>query len=194
MSIEYELKYAATAEALEAIENALGGGFVSISMETTYFDTPEGDLSARRWTLRRRMENGVPVCTLKTPAGDLGRGEWECQCGRIEEAVPELCKLSGQTDLALLLDRGLTPICGARFQRQAKAVETGGTVVEVALDSGVLMGGGTEAPLCEVEVELKSGSREEAVLYAALLARQFDLRPEPKSKFIRALELAQRNR
>ena len=190
MAIEYELKYAASPDAQAAVLEALGGGFARISMETTYYDTPGGDLSARRWTLRRRLENGVAVCTLKTPAGELGRGEWELRCGSIEEAVPELCKLSDQPELASLLANGLTPICGAKFTRLAKNVDLGTAVVEIALDSGVLLGGGRETPLCEVEVELKSGSREEAALYAAVLAKNHGLTPEKKSKFRRALALA----
>lgn len=191
MAIEYELKFAANLKAQAAIAEALGGGFTEISMETTYYDTPGGTLSARHWTLRRRLENGVSVCTLKTPAGALGRGEWEIHCGNIKDAVPELCKLSEQSDLEPLLAQGLIPICGAKFTRQAKTEEIDGAVVEIALDCGVLLGGGKEIPLCEVEVELKSGSREEAALYAAILAKKFSLTPEKKSKFRRALALAQ---
>lgn len=190
MGIEYELKYAAGAEAQAAILEALGGGFTEISMETTYYDTPAGALSARRWTLRRRLENGRPVCTLKTPAGKLGRGEWETTHDRIEDAVPELCKFSDQPDLVVMLT-DLVPICGAKFTRLAKTVDIGGTVVEIALDKGVLLGGGREEPLCEVEVELKSGSMEAADRFAASLAAQFALSPEKKSKFRRALALAQ---
>jgi inorganic triphosphatase YgiF len=61
----------------------------------------------------------------------------------------------------------------------------------LALDSGVLIGGGRETPLCEVELELKEGNQEAMVLYARILAAKFGLVPERKSKFRRALELAQ---
>ena len=57
MGREFELKYAATEQIQEAVA-AKYGDFHTITMETTYFDTPHGDLAAQRITLRRRMENG----------------------------------------------------------------------------------------------------------------------------------------
>ena len=68
MGREIELKYAALSPQQEALRAAFPGSWQSIAMETTYYDTPAGELSARRITLRRRMENGVSVCTVKTPA------------------------------------------------------------------------------------------------------------------------------
>ena len=63
--------------------------------------------------------------------------------------------------------------------------------VELALDEGVLSGGSREVPLCEVEVELKSGSREAAVIYATQLAVAYGLKQEKGSKFRRAKALAE---
>ena len=80
-------------------------------------------------------------------------------------------------------------MCGARFTRQASIVEVEGTVLEVALDKGILFAGNKEIPLCEVEIELKEGSREQAAAYALALAHQHGLQPEPQSKFKRALSL-----
>jgi inorganic triphosphatase YgiF len=62
--------------------------------------------------------------------------------------------------------------------------------VEIALDLGVLRGGEKEIPLCEVEVELKSGSQDAAVAFAEALAEKYALVPEPKSKFARAAALS----
>lgn len=191
MGREFELKFAASEEQQQAIRNALGDGFQTIAMETTYYDTPDHRLSAVRYTLRRRMENGVAVCTVKTPADARGRGEWECRCDRIEDSVPELCKLGAPEDLRRWTEGGLIPICGARFTRLAKTVETHGTVLELALDTGKLLSGSREEALCEVEVELKSGTEEAAMAYAAELAGRFGLTPEKKSKFRRALALAE---
>ena len=190
MGIEFELKYAAAPETQAQIRAFLGEDFREYAMETTYYDTPGGALSARHWTLRRRLENGLSVCTLKTPAGDMGRGEWDCEADSIEEAIPILCKLSGQTELAALTAHGVTPTCGARFTRLAWSVEWNGSELEVSLDAGVLTGGGSALPLCEVEVELKSGAREDAVSFANMLAEKSPLTPEPRSKFRRALDLA----
>lgn len=187
MGYEFELKFRATEEAQQAI--AGNGIWHTVTMETTYYDTPSGALSRRHYTLRRRLENGVSVCTLKTPAGELGRGEWETACDTIEAAIPELCKLGSPTELPALVQEGLIPVCGARFTRRASAVVVEDTEVEIALDKGVLFAGDREIPLCEVEVELKEGSREQAAAYALALAHQYGLAPEPASKFKRALAL-----
>ena len=190
MAPAFELKYAATAANLEAIRAAVPGQYDTISMETTYYDTPGHDLSARKWTLRRRLENGVSVCTLKTPASGSSRNEWEVECDSIETAIPELCKLSGLALLAELTAAGVKPVCGARFTRLACQVAPEGAEAEIALDAGVLFGGGRELAFAEVEAELKSGSEAAVVAWAQELERRFDLKPEPKSKFRRALDLA----
>lgn len=189
MGIEFELKFRATPKQRDAIRANVPGQEAVFTMETTYYDTADGALSNLHYTLRQRMENGCSVCTLKTPAGDLGRGEFEVECPDIETAIPVLCKLSGLTDLPSLTASGVIPVCGARFTRIAKTVTLDNCTVELALDQGVLTGGDKEIPLCEVEVELKSGSREVARMYAAALATTYGLTPEQHSKFRRALAL-----
>ena len=189
MGREFELKFSATPRQQAALASRFGE-FSVIAMETTYYDTRERALSDRRITLRRRLENGRSVCTLKTPIDDLGRGEWEVEREEISQAIDELCKLSQWDGLPQLLASGVEPVCGACFTRQAKTLVLESCTVELALDSGVLLGGGKQIPLCEVEVELKSGSEEAAVDFAKDLSREFGLKPEKKSKFRRALALA----
>ena len=65
-----------------------------------------------------------------------------------------------------------------------------GLTVELALDQGILLGGGKTVPLCEVEVELKSGTRQAADAFARYIAVRFGLVPESGSKFRRALALS----
>lgn len=190
MAIEFELKFAAEPAQQEAIRQAFGLEYQTIQMQTTYFDTADHALSDRHITLRRRMENGRSVCTVKTPVSGLGRGEWECLCDNIEDAIPMLCKLGASRELLILTAPGVVPICGARFTRQAGLLEHLGAQLELALDSGVLYGGKRETDLCEIEVELKSGQPEAAIAFAEELASRFGLKPEKKSKFRRALALA----
>ena len=89
MGKEFELKYAATAAQLEILKNRYPQ-FRPIAMETTYYDNAAGDFSRLKWTFRRRMENGVSVCTVKTPVSGYGRGEWECECEEIHAAIDRL--------------------------------------------------------------------------------------------------------
>ena len=191
MGSEYELKYRADQESLRSIFTTFPARWQTISMETTYYDTPSHSLSRRRWTLRRRMENDRSVCTLKTPGTGMERGEWEVNADSIENAVSELCKLGAPQELSDLCKEGLVVSCGARFTRRAGTFTLRDSVMELALDEGVLLGGGREIPLCELEVEHKEGSREEMERFAAELASLYNLQPEEKSKFARALALCE---
>ena len=190
MGSEYELKYRADRESLSSIFTTFPARWQTIAMETTYYDTPSHSLSQRRWTLRRRMENNVSVCTLKTPGKGLERGEWEVACDSIEAAISELCKLGAPAELSDLCKEELVVSCGARFTRRAGTFTLRDCVMEIALDEGVLLGAGKELPLVELEVELKEGSRESMGRFAAELAALYGLQPEEKSKFARALALA----
>ena len=186
MGREFELKYRAQGEVLARIREALGG-FAPMAMETVYYDTPERTLSAKHWTLRQRMENGIRVCTLKTPAPGGAREEWEVVDAGLADALPRLASLSGK-DLAF---PDLQPLCGARFTRLRKLEAHDGCTVEIALDQGILTGGNRELPFAELEVELKEGSEEAAIRFAEELAAKYGLTPEKKSKFARARALAE---
>ena len=190
MGSEYELKYRADLESLRSIFTTFPARWQTISMETTYYDTPSRSLSQRRWTLRCRIENHVRVCTLKTPAGPIARGEYELRCDAVVKAVFELCKLAGLPELATAASSGLTAVCAARFTRKTQLLTYPEFTAELALDSGMLIGGGKEIPLCEVELELKTGSSNALCDFAAQLAAEFSLVAEQRSKFRRALDLA----
>lgn len=189
MGIEYERKFRATESVLEEIRNAFSEEEQVYKMETTYYDAPDKALSDRWYTLRRRMENDRCVCTLKAPVSQRGRGEWEVDCDDIEKAILELCKLGAPKDLILLTRGGVMPICGAKFTRIAKTLVLENCTVELALDKGILFGGGKEIPLCEVEVELKDGTTDSCDAFARTLADRFSLEKEEHSKFRRALAL-----
>ena len=189
MGVEFELKFLAEESVFEELKKE-SDCWVTYDMATTYYDTPDGQCSQRYWTLRRRFENGLSVCTLKTPAGDQGRNEFETECDDIQTALPILCANGAPAELLDMTAGGIVEVCGAKFRRLAGRVNVNGTEVELALDKGVLTGGGKELPFVEVEVELKSGDPDTAVAYAKALAHQFHLRPECKSKYKRALDLS----
>lgn len=191
MAIEYELKFRATEAVLADLRQAYPEAGQKFQMETTYYDTPSRSLSARHYTLRRRMENDLSICTLKSPAAGYGRQELEVECARMEDAIPILCTMGAPADFSELVTEGIAPVCGAKFTRLAIPVSIENCGVELALDSGILTGGGKVQPLCEVEVELKSGSKDAAEQFALALAAIYGLEIEKHSKFRRALALAQ---
>ena len=156
MGREYELKYQASPDIIAAI-HAKFGEFTRISMETTYYDTEDLALRKRKWTLRQRLENGRAVCTVKTPLPDGSRGEWETENPDLAAGARQLCKIGAPEEILNYVNRGVAPFCGAKFTRLAKAIPRPGGRVELALDEGILLGGGRELPFAEVEVELKDG-------------------------------------
>ena len=185
MGRELELKYRADAAQFAAIREAFGP-FRDITMETTYYDTPDRRLAAKRVTLRRRYENGTAVYAMKTYLPDGSHGEWETEAAAFPEAMEKLRGLGapGIPDTCRL-----EAICGAAFTRSYALLEVEGGKVELALDLGVLTGSGKVIPLREVELELKEGPDEALLTFGPAFAARFGLTIEHLSKFARARAL-----
>ena len=191
MGRELELKFAASSETLDAMEEKYAP-LTPITMHTRYFDTPHQAFRKRRWTLRLRLENGRPICTLKTRLSDGSRGEYETESGDIVSAIPVLLEQGAPAELEELAREGLEEVCGARFTRLARIIDVPGGQVELALDRGEFTGGGRTLPFTEAEAELKAGPDEVLARFGRTLAEEFSLREEPRSKIQRAMALAEK--
>lgn len=189
MGRELELKFAASSKTLDAMEEKYAP-LTPITMRTRYFDTPHQAFRERRWTLRLRLENGRPICTLKTRLSDGSRGEFETESGDIVSAIPALLEQGAPAELEELAREGLEEVCGARFTRLARIIDVPGGQVELALDRGEFTGGGRTLPFTEAEAELKAGPDEVLARFGRALAEEFSLREEPRSKIQRAMALA----
>ena len=144
MAIEYELKFQATPERQQAVLAAVAGQECEYSMQTVYYDTPDGALSAKKYTLRKRRENDTYVCTLKTPEKGNGRGEWELPCREIGDALSPLVALGAPEELLQLTQGGVQEICGAKFKRltMSEVLEEG--ILELEYDLADLTEAGIE--------------------------------------------------
>lgn len=191
MGRELELKFAASSETLDAMEEKYAP-LTPITMHTRYFDTPHQAFRERRWTLRLRLENGRPICTLKTRLSDGSRGEYETESGDIVSAIPVLLEQGAPAELEELAREGLEEVCGARFTRLVRIIDVPGGQVELALDRGEFTGGGRTLPFTEAEAELKAGPDEVLARFGRALAEEFSLREEPRSKIQRAMALAEK--
>ena len=191
MGRELELKFAASSETLDAMEEKYAP-LTPVTMHTRYFDTPHQAFRERRWTLRLRLENGRPICTLKTRLSDGSRGEYETESGDIVSAIPALLEQGAPAELEELAREGLEEVCGARFTRLARIIDVPGGQVELALDRGEFTGGGRTLPFTEAEAELKAGPDEVLARFGRALAEEFSLREEPRSKIQRAMALAEK--
>ena len=196
MGKEIEIKLAAAdAAALERVradarvDAARAGAWQEIRMVTEYLDTPGREIAARKWTLRRRTENGEAVYTMKTPGDGYARGEWESRKEGLHEAVRELVRLGAPEELTALAARGVSRTCGVEFLRRTAELTLDGTRCALCLDDGVLLGAARRRPFCEVELELTEGEAGPMLAFAAYLQETYALREERKSKFVRAAEL-----
>ncbi len=159
-----------------------------IRMKTFYYDTPEGLLRRRRWTLRIRQENDRLVLTCKTPGEGRSRGEWELV--RMSEApypTPEelkaLCETGAPEELTALTE--LQTVCGAEFTRKCAVLTLPDARIELAADAGALFGPRTREPFFELELELKDGNAARL----PELAETAGLPEEHRSKQARAMDL-----
>ena len=188
MGREWERKYAASEDVQQTILNdpcvrALTDRTASIRMESRYFDTFAGAFAAKKQTLRLRTENGRGVVTFKTAEKDGARGEWEYESETLDSAAETLVKLGAPIEPW----DNLIEVCGASFTRTALSlVFPDDTKAELALDLGMLTGGGKQLPLAEIEIEHKSGSLQTVADFCDELASRYSLQIEPKSKYIRA--------
>ncbi len=161
-------------------------------LRTLYFDTPDWRLAREGVALRVRREGRGWVQTVKTQ-GQGGGGF----SARLEESTavagpaPEAGRMPAPG--ARLWEK-FSGELGVRFEtrfwRDAWLIELEGSEIEVALDSGAIRAQGREAPLCELELELKSGDAAALFEAALALADAAPLWPCEASKASRGVALA----
>ena len=190
--IEYKLRAPdadALARAYVRVGTAAAAGQEQIiEMDTRYFDTPEGVLRARRWTLRIRRENDRSVLTCKTPGQGHSRGEWEL-VRTADAPAPTASELRALAELGapetLTQLEELRPVCGAHFTRRCVTLTLPDAIIELAADAGELFGARERERFFELELELKSGNAGRLAELADIAA----LPEEPLSKQARAMRL-----
>lgn len=172
---------------------------VLVHMKSVYYDTRDGYLRDKQWTLRLRDEGGTRIAAMKTvseksDAGMFTRGEWQCRCTAIEDAIPKLIDQGAPRELQRCLEGpGLIEICTAEFDRKsAYLYMPDGVCIELAGDQGRLFAGGIEESITELELELLFGSASALPPLCNHLTEDYALTPETRSKYERALALMQK--
>lgn len=161
-----------------------------------YFDTPDQQLRQHDIGLRVRRFDDVFVQTLKTAgrvvAGLHQRPEYNVE---ITGQEPDL-SLHPQDawpeglDIAALQQQ-LCPLFSTDFERQQWLVAMAdGSQIEVAFDQGQVSANGKSEPICEVELELKSGQTDALFTLARELCAQGGMRLGNLSKAARGYRLA----
>ena len=195
--LEIELKLALPPQQVEAFLKRMArrrSEPVRQALHTRYYDTPDFALSAQGVALRVRRAGRRWLQTLKTEGVRQGglsqRIEFEMP---VKSGEPDWTRFPPEA-LAyvpeVLRDR-MVPVFETRFHRIAWLIAGKGRAqIEVALDVGEVIAGERSQPICEIELELKSGQPDALFALALEWAAAFDCLPFDISKAERGVRLA----
>jgi inorganic triphosphatase YgiF len=164
------------------------------TLNSTYYDTADLLLRKASVSLRVRDTNGRFVQTIKSANGNAGlfdRSEWEHE---VKDRDMDLIAASGtalEPLLSVRVRNALRPVFETRVNRTVYQLARKGSDIEVALDRGVVKGGGRQAAIHEIELELKHGEPAELFRLARELDAIVPLRIAGKVKAERGYELVQ---
>jgi triphosphatase len=201
---EIELKLSVVPDRLRELKQALKSMGLpssrpSSTLSSTYYDSQDLKLRRHDLNLRVREVDGQHLQTLKfndlTDGNFVSRGEWEDVIGSDQPdlTAPETGpRLHG----VIALDE-LRPLFKTVVRRTVIELEPRtATRIEVAIDEGEIRGldSGAMEPLCEIELELKSGDSAAIYDVAMRLLDVAPLRIETRSKPERGYELVASDR
>ncbi|PRB84291.1 inorganic triphosphatase [Pseudomonas sp. MYb185] len=200
---ETEIKLRVSPEVLGNLRNHpvlrqhLQGEWTGGPLYNQYYDTATRELAAARVALRVRRDGEQFIQTLKSRgqsvAGLSERNEWDWT---VDAAALDLTLLDDScwpASLSALDKLTLLPVFTTDFQRTKALLrwERDGETVEVeaALDQGQVLADGRQEPICELELELRSGPIAALLELAAALAADVPLMPCDISKAERGYRL-----
>lgn len=171
---EIELKFQVPPQARAAVDAAVAGQARTprMRLQAAYFDTADRALARAGLALRIRREGRRRVQTLKGLEDDgITRAEHnvDLPAGAGDEADPSRHADTpvGQRLMAVLRESSpLVMTFRTDIRRRTRVLRTRHGTVELAFDDGVIAAGLEQLPVCELEIELLSGSPL-AVLAAA---------------------------
>jgi inorganic triphosphatase YgiF len=201
---EIELKFQVPAEARDRLTDALREARSDTTrLRARYFDTADRLLARSAFALRLRQEGEDWVQTLKGRGdGLMTRLEHNAPLGPDAASEGPGWSLdrhadtpAGEALIALLADAGRTPgdlalQFSTDITRTHARVQAEGAVVELALDVGLIEGGGQSLPVWEIEFELVEGAPLGLLNLAALWTEAFGLWLDGRSKAERGDRLA----
>ncbi len=169
MAIETELKLRLTPEHLALLRrHALFKTHqitapVTHRLHNIYYDTPELELHQHKMALRLRRVGGQWLQTLKgggqVMAGLHQRMEWEVPVPSDRLDFTGLEEWDAHLPQALRND--LHPVFITDFYRASRELNWRGAIIEVCMDHGEVKTEQHSTPICEVELELKSGEPQQ---------------------------------
>ncbi|SJN53126.1 CYTH domain protein [Vibrio ruber DSM 16370] len=199
METEIELKFFVSPEYSDVLRRKIAQTKIlqhrCRELENTYFDTPDNWLRQHDIGLRIRCSDGVYVQTVKTSgrvvAGLHQRPEYNAEHDSNTPSLslhPQEIWPEGRSPEQL--EAELHPLFSTDFTREQWLVGMpDGSQIEVAFDQGKVQAGELEDPICEVELELKSGQTDALFSLARTLSDEGGVRLGNLSKAARGYRL-----
>lgn len=171
MAIETELKLRVTPEQLARLKrHALlkahqVGRPVTRRLYNIYYDTPKLELHQAAMALRLRRAGRQWLQTLKGGGSVKGglheRSEWEVPVNRaaLDFSMPEMAEWDEH--LPPSLRDKLQPVFVTDFFRSSRLLDWQGALIELCMDRGEVRTEQHSTPICELELELKSGDPQQ---------------------------------
>lgn len=163
-----------------------------------YYDTADHRLLDSDVAYRIRREGRLHVACLKWNGNTEGalhvRQELNVTLPESRERPEPDLSVFAESEIGPELDRlvngeTLIPLIRSAVVRRSFRIDTGESLMEISLDKGKIEAGGKEDPVCELEIELYSGSQDDLMELGEALAGEYGLVPEERSKFARGLRL-----
>lgn len=165
-----------------------------IVMKAIYYDTEDGFYRDNKIAYRVRQENDCFVATYKE--GKINtEGVFErIEVNKIVDSLePDISVFAGEQIVWNKIKESKTkkfiPMIITDFVRVCIVIPWRKSLIEIALDEGFVQGGKHKAPICEVELELKSGNIEDLLSLKENLIEKFSLKISLISKYKRGLLL-----
>ena len=215
METEVKLNFKNTESLMEAASSELFKGITvssgqkTMTLENYYLDTTDMKILDRNGSVRKRIVKGDETYiegTVKYGGGASSglhkRYEWNVRLNG-DFSIEEFKKdAPSDGDPIELLDdvfegigsSDLKPLCFNSFRRTICKLQVNDSLIEACFDSGVIYNSdkSISEDICELELELISGSVDDLMCIAERAKDSFDCLPLDKSKFQRTLELAKR--
>ncbi|MGG4605470.1 CHAD domain-containing protein [Paenalcaligenes sp. Me131] len=160
-------------------------------LHAIYFDTPSRTLAKTRVALRLRLEGEQWIQTLKAAGPDeLSKLEYN----HVRPTPTLDLTLYDNLPAAAVVQQHaaqLAPRYETRIERHHVRMDCAGSIVEIALDNGVIQSGHVELPVNEIEFELIEGDVASIFQLGAQWMEQFGLIIDLRSKSERGDILAQ---
>ncbi|MCL2026828.1 MAG: CYTH domain-containing protein, partial [Leptospirales bacterium] len=207
--MEIELKYAIPDKNIAEkiwqdsylLEIEESGSREKLTLKAAYFDTEDGILAGNDIAFRVRMEGPRSFASLKWNGKNEGalhtREEVNVPidgAARLIMPDPAIFKESGigRQMMGLIEGKQLSSIMEVGFLRRRVRVDTGNSIIEISIDTGDIVADLGSTPICELELELFSGARDDLISIGEKFAARYSLIPEERSKYARGLMLAGR--